>query len=70
MYLLLYSQPSLPCCQGYAFQMEIIARAAARGCRICEVPIVFVDRLYGTSKLGAMEVVTYLKGLAGLVLTI
>lgn len=50
--------------------MEIIARATAAGCRIAEVPIVFVDRLYGDSKLGAMEIVTYIKGLANLVLTL
>jgi dolichol-phosphate mannosyltransferase len=31
-----------------------------------EVPITFVDRLYGTSKLGGTEIVAYLKGLAQL----
>jgi hypothetical protein len=31
-----------------------------------QVPITFVDRLYGESKLGAMEVVLYLRGLLGL----
>lgn len=29
-----------------------------------EHPIVFVDRLYGTSKLGASEFLGFLKGLA------
>ncbi len=28
-----------------------------------QVPITFVDRIYGESKLGAMEIVQYLKGL-------
>jgi dolichol-phosphate mannosyltransferase len=30
---------------------------------VCQVPITFVDRIYGESKLGAMEIVQYLKGL-------
>jgi dolichol-phosphate mannosyltransferase len=30
---------------------------------IAEIPIVFVDRLYGESKLGPNEIVSYLKGL-------
>lgn len=33
-------------------------------CPVCfQVPITFVDRIYGVSKLGAMEIVGYLKGL-------
>lgn len=53
-------------CTGYAFQMEIVARAAAAGAAIAEVPIVFVDRLYGDSKLGAHEFAQFLAGLARL----
>lgn len=49
--------------RAYVFQMEVIVRAKYRGCSIAEVPIVFVDRLYGESKLGANEIVSYLKGL-------
>mmetsp|Transcript_13659 Transcript_13659/g.49692 ORF Transcript_13659/g.49692 Transcript_13659/m.49692 type:complete len:241 (+) Transcript_13659:40-762(+) len=50
--------------KGYVFQMEILCRARRiENFRIGEVPIVFVDRLYGTSKLGGQEVVSYLKGL-------
>ena len=30
---------------------------------VSKVPISFVDRIYGESKLGAMEIVSYLKGL-------
>ena len=52
--------------QGYAFQMEIIVRAKYCGCSIEEVPIVFVDRVYGHSKLGTSEIAGFLKGLAGL----
>eukprot|EP00891_Asterochloris_glomerata_P003185 jgi/Astpho2/3185/e_gw1.00052.64.1_t len=56
--------------KGYAFQMEIIARARAQGYSIKEVPIVFVDRLYGASKLGGAEIVQYLKGLVSLFFTV
>ncbi|KAI8467933.1 MAG: glycosyl transferase [Monoraphidium minutum] len=55
-------------CRGYAFQMEMMARAAAAGAVVAEVPIVFVDRLYGTSKLGAHEFTQFLVGLARLML--
>jgi dolichol-phosphate mannosyltransferase len=43
--------------------MEIIVRAKAAGHTVGEVPIAFVDRLYGESKLGGDEVVGYLKGI-------
>lgn len=42
-------------------------RAPPRRCR--QVPIVFVDRIYGASKLGSAEIVMYLQGLARLFLT-
>ncbi|KAI9912727.1 hypothetical protein PsorP6_006120 [Peronosclerospora sorghi] len=54
---------------GYVFQMEIIVRARQRQYAIAEVPITFVDRIYGESKLGAGEIVAYLKGLLNLFLT-
>ena len=56
--------------QGYAFQMEIIVRAKYGGCSIEEVPIVFVDRVYGQSKLGTSEIAGFLKGLAGLLVSL
>jgi dolichol-phosphate mannosyltransferase len=43
--------------------MEVIVRCKALGHSVGEVSIIFVDRIYGVSKLGAMEVVSYLKGL-------
>uniref|UniRef100_A0A061QXY0 Dolichol-phosphate mannosyltransferase subunit 1 n=1 Tax=Tetraselmis sp. GSL018 TaxID=582737 RepID=A0A061QXY0_9CHLO len=55
--------------KGYAFQMEIVVRARCMGCSIAEVPIVFVDRLYGESKLGAAEVKMFLWGVIRLFLT-
>ena len=55
--------------KGYAFQMEIIIRARKERLSIAEVPITFVDRIYGESKLGAKEIALYLKGLVVLFLT-
>ncbi|KAL0380425.1 UNVERIFIED_CONTAM: Dolichol-phosphate mannosyltransferase subunit [Sesamum angustifolium] len=55
--------------KGYVFQMEMIVRASRKGYRIEEVPITFVDRVYGSSKLGGSEIVEYLKGLVYLLLT-
>lgn len=56
-------------CKGYAFQMEILVRAHKAGLKIGEVPITFVDRIYGESKLGANEIIMYLKGLLQLFFT-
>ena len=36
---------------------------------VTQVPIVFVDRLYGVSKLGGAEITQYLKGLLRLFFT-
>lgn len=52
--------------KGYSFQMEMMVRAKAMGFRVAEVPISFVDRVYGESKLGGEEIVEYLKGVMGL----
>lgn len=61
----------MPACRarGYAFQMEIMVRARDAGLRVGEVPIVFVDRLFGASKLGGAEIWMFLKGLAWLLVT-
>jgi dolichol-phosphate mannosyltransferase len=42
--------------------MEIIVRARSLGYTIGEVPITFVDRIFGESKLGGNEIVGYAKG--------
>ena len=52
--------------KGYSFQMEMMVRAKAKGYKVAEVPISFVDRVYGESKLGGEEIVQYLKGVLGL----
>ncbi|KAK3605703.1 hypothetical protein CHS0354_013500 [Potamilus streckersoni] len=49
--------------KGYVFQMEMIVRARQFGFSIGEVPISFVDRVYGESKLGGSEIFMFLKGL-------
>ena len=49
--------------KGYVFQMEMIVRARQFGFSIGEVPISFVDRVYGESKLGGNEIVQFVKGL-------
>ncbi|CDW84939.1 dolichol-phosphate mannosyltransferase [Stylonychia lemnae] len=52
--------------RGYVFQIEIIVKAQYMGYQIQEVPITFVDRIYGESKLGANEIVSYLQGIVDL----
>ncbi len=49
--------------KGFGFQMEIITWAVWDGRRIDEVPIVFVDRIYGDSKFGSNEIYMFLKGI-------
>jgi dolichol-phosphate mannosyltransferase len=47
---------------------QVIVRAIQKGYSIQECPIIFVDRIYGESKLGVGEIVSYLKGLWNLFL--
>lgn len=49
--------------KGYVFQMEIMVRANQMNHSIAEVPISFVDRFYGVSKLGGNEIFGFIKGL-------
>jgi dolichol-phosphate mannosyltransferase len=39
---------------GYVFQIEVTYRAIRSGFSVCEVPILFVDRRAGTSKMSGM----------------
>nr|SVE74372.1 EOG090X0B9X [Daphnia barbata] len=55
--------------KGYVFQMEMIIRARQFGYTIGEVPISFVDRVYGESKLGGNEIYQFAKGLVYLFAT-
>jgi dolichol-phosphate mannosyltransferase len=38
---------------GYSFQLEMTYKAWKRGFKICEIPIIFVDRTKGESKLSS-----------------
>ena len=49
--------------RGFGFQMEIMVRAGWKKCRVGSVSIVFVDRIYGKSKLGPIEVYLYLNAI-------
>uniref|UniRef100_A0AAQ4Q4H1 Dolichol-phosphate mannosyltransferase subunit 1 n=1 Tax=Gasterosteus aculeatus aculeatus TaxID=481459 RepID=A0AAQ4Q4H1_GASAC len=55
--------------KGYVFQMEMIVRARQLNYSVGEVPISFVDRVYGESKLGGNEIVSFAKGLITLFAT-
>ena len=44
---------------GYAFQEEMIYRCEKKGFKIKEIPISFVDRKYGRSKLGIGDILEF-----------
>ncbi|ROW09715.1 hypothetical protein VMCG_02182 [Cytospora schulzeri] len=48
--------------RGFSMQMALAVTAKTMGFTIGEVPITFVDRVYGDSKLGGEEIVEYAKG--------
>ncbi|KAI2810590.1 hypothetical protein RDWZM_002476 [Blomia tropicalis] len=52
--------------KGYAFQMEMMVLARTMGFKISEVPISFVDRVYGQSKMGGDEIIKFATGLLSL----
>jgi dolichol-phosphate mannosyltransferase len=56
--------------KGYVFQMEMMYRARKHGYSIEELPITFVDRVYGESKMGSQEIFEYAKGLLFLFCTV
>ncbi len=45
---------------GYAFQLEILAKAKSEGFKIGSIPIVFYDRKRGKSKLAKRDMVEFL----------
>uniref|UniRef100_T1JHY5 Dolichol-phosphate mannosyltransferase subunit 1 n=1 Tax=Strigamia maritima TaxID=126957 RepID=T1JHY5_STRMM len=56
--------------KGYVFQMEMLVRARSMKYSIGEVPISFVDRVYGESKLGGSEIFQFVMGLLYLFATV
>ncbi|KAI9318601.1 dolichol-phosphate mannosyltransferase [Dichotomocladium elegans] len=58
----LYQLINATLAKGYVFQMEMIVRARQFNYTVGEVPITFVDRVYGESKMGVSEIVQYAQG--------
>ncbi|KAI9702297.1 MAG: dolichol-P-mannose synthesis [Bogoriella megaspora] len=52
--------------KGYVFQMELMVLAKSMGYSVAEVPISFVDRVYGDSKLSGDEITQYFTGVLSL----
>ncbi|KAG0747301.1 hypothetical protein G6F57_002022 [Rhizopus arrhizus] len=66
----LYQLINATVAKGYVFQMEMIVRARQFNYTVGEVPITFVDRVYGESKMGMSEIVQYAQGVWRLFTTI
>jgi dolichol-phosphate mannosyltransferase len=45
--------------KGYAFQVALLHAAAVQGARIVEIPVHFIDRKYGQSKLGLSDIIEF-----------
>ena len=46
--------------QGYAFQVALLHAAVSAGARIKEIPVSFIDRKYGDSKLGLSDIIEFI----------
>lgn len=54
---------------GYAFQVEMTLKSQKSGLKICEIPIAFIDREAGTTKLGRREMWRFLTSIIRLTLS-
>jgi|SRR6516164_8233442 dolichol-phosphate mannosyltransferase len=52
--------------QGYAFQIALLHAAVVRGATVLELPVEFVDRTVGESKLGIKDIVEFLVNAAAI----
>jgi dolichol-phosphate mannosyltransferase len=52
--------------QGYAFQVALLHAAVLRGATVLELPVEFVDRTIGESKLGIKDIVEFLVSAAAI----
>jgi dolichol-phosphate mannosyltransferase len=52
--------------QGYAFQVALLHAAVLRGAKVLELPVEFVDRTVGESKLGIKDIVEFLLSAAAI----
>jgi dolichol-phosphate mannosyltransferase len=50
--------------QGYTFQIALLHAAVAGGAKVVELPVEFVDRAVGESKLGIRDVMEFLRNVA------
>jgi dolichol-phosphate mannosyltransferase len=50
--------------QGYAFQIALLHAAVAEGAKVIELPVNFIDRTAGESKLGIKDIVEFLQSAA------
>ncbi|KAI9305852.1 dolichol-phosphate mannosyltransferase [Cunninghamella echinulata] len=66
----LYQLINATLAKGYVFQMEMIVRARQFNYTVGEVPITFVDRVYGESKMGVSEITQYAQGVWRLFTTV
>ena len=55
--------------QGYGFQVSLLHAAKVNGARITEIPVHFVDRTAGTSKLGLRDIVEFIFNAAAIRMT-
>ncbi|MCH7614787.1 MAG: glycosyltransferase family 2 protein [Nitrospinae bacterium] len=46
--------------QGYAFQVALLHRALMLGAKVREIPVDFIDRTHGKSKLGLSDIVEFI----------
>jgi dolichol-phosphate mannosyltransferase len=46
--------------QGYAFQVALLNQALLHKATVCEIPVEFVDRAHGESKLGLRDIVEFI----------
>jgi dolichol-phosphate mannosyltransferase len=50
--------------QGYAFQIALLHAAIAGGAKVVELPVRFVDRTVGESKLGVKDIIEFFRSAA------
>jgi dolichol-phosphate mannosyltransferase len=50
--------------QGYAFQVALLHAAVAEGAKVVELPVEFVNRTVGESKLGMRDIIEFLRSAA------
>ena len=46
--------------QGYAFQVALLHEAVARKAKVVEIPVDFIDRVEGESKLGLSDIIEFI----------